>query len=345
MSQAAVGTETIALSHMLRPRSIGDILDATIRLYRRHFLLYFGIVMIIQAVVFVFAQMFQVPMHVLQGQVIAMGQSGAISGPEDFLPMIPLLLIMGLGFVALLAGSIVGYQFSTGGLVVAVSETFLGRSITIGDSYRAVATRFWSLLGAVLLTTLIEFAIVLLGIIICVGGVAVAALFDNTLLTVISGVGAAVLILVTVLVAFYFMICFLLVPQVVMLEGASATEAVRRSWQLMRDRSERGMFRSNVFRASIILLVVVLVSGIVIGIVLVPLWILAMVYMVATDAGPMPPGGFPLWIQIPMQLVQTVAGATITPVGIIAMLLLYYDIRIRFEGFDLQVLSSELASG
>jgi hypothetical protein len=36
--------------------------------------------------------------------------------------------------------------------------------------------------------------------------------------------------------------------------------------------------------------------------------------------------------------------AGLAPIGIIAMILFYYDIRIRTEGFDLQVLASALGS-
>ncbi len=41
-------------------------------------------------------------------------------------------------------------------------------------------------------------------------------------------------------------------------------------------------------------------------------------------------------------IVQTLAGAILLPIGTAPAILLYYDLRIRKEGFDLQMLSSAI---
>ena len=43
-------------------------------------------------------------------------------------------------------------------------------------------------------------------------------------------------------------------------------------------------------------------------------------------------------------VLTTIVQAAATPIGTISMILFYYDIRIRKEGFDLEVLAASLAA-
>ncbi len=333
--------DTAALSALLRPRTIGDILDATIRLYRRYFLLYFCIVIIMQAVVFIVGQGFQIPFYLLNKEfqlAIAEGDFAARL-PE----LLPLAIPAAVGFVVLILVSMVAYQFTTGGLVVAVSDTFLGHPIRIADAYRAVLARFWSLIGAGLLSSLLSFAVLL------AGGVAFALcmiggeLLGGGVLTLLGALVGAGFVFAAFICTLYLFLSFLLAPQAVMLEDASAVEALRRSWELMWRRSERGLFRNNLFRAAIILLIVGLLKVAVVMLVQIPVIIVAVLLAVQSDGGAVGAGGMmPLWLQVPSQLLQTTAGALVMPISIVALILFYYDIRIRFEGFDLQVLASAI---
>lgn len=331
-------SDAVPLSQVLQPRSIGDILDTTIRLYRWHFGLYFGIVMIVQAVVFVASQVFQVPMYLLKKRLTMPG-----ADPSEHLPEILMLGVpMGFGLVLLVVVALVGYQFSTGGLVVAVSETFLGRRITIGDAYRAVVSHFWSLFGAGLLSFLAQFAIAMGGVVLIAILVGIGTALDNAVVVafaVLMGIGV---LGVALLATLYVLLSFLLAPQVVMLEHGMAVESLRRSWELMRVRGAGGFLTNNVFRAGVILLIVFVIQMVVTVIVQMPVWIVMAVLAAQNSEAFMAAGTMPLWLQIPSQLIQSVAGALVMPVGIVALILFYYDIRIRFEGFDLHVLSGEL---
>ena len=334
--------DTAALSALLRPRSIGDILDTTIRLYRRYFLLYFGIVIIMQAIVFIVSQGFQIPFYTLSQRFqVAAGDEAAIL--EQMTQSLPLVVVAVLGFLLLILVSMVAYQFTTGGLVVAVSDTFLGHEITIGQAYEAVLGRFWSLLGAGLLSSLMGFAAFMAGLVafaVCLGAGALLGGGVMTALGVLMGLG---FIFLAVVAAIYIFLSFMFAPQAVMLEGAGAVDALRRSWELMWHRTERGMFRNNIWRAGILLTIVFLISGAVVVLLQVPIWIAVAIVAVRSEGAVFGPGGtLPLWIQVPSQLLQTVGGALVMPVSVVAMILFYYDIRIRFEGYDLQVLSSAL---
>lgn len=333
--------ETAALSELLRPRSIGDILDTTIRLYRRHFLLYFGIVVVMQLIVFIVSQGFQIPLHLMKRGAAPSGQ-GQEAAVAFLREIAPLAIPAAFGFILLIGVSIVAYQFSTGGLVAAVAATFLGRPMTVAEAYQAVLARFWSLLGAGILSSLIGFAAIVAGVIAFLLCLAVGQLLDGGAATVIGVLSGAGLLGVAVVAALYLFLSFLLAPQAVMLEEASALDALRRSWELMWRRTDRGMFRNNVWRVSIILSVVFFLNAIIAILVQTPIFILAAVLAAtSSDAGALA-GGLPLWLQVPGQLLQTVAGSLVMPVGMVAIILFYYDIRIRFEGYDLQVLTGVL---
>ncbi len=209
-------------------------------------------------------------------------------------------------FVALFLSTMVTFlaaQVGIGTLTTAVSSIYLGEPIGIAESLRRVRPRLGKLLGATLLTSLI----VVLGMVACIA----------------PGV--------------YFLLSYLLVGQVVVIEGLGPTEAMRRSSELMRKKSDKGFFRNNIMKASVILIIVFMLAAAAGGIVSLPFGIA----QVLTHDRSHPPS-----LLGPMHLLQgtltMIVQAGVSPIGTIAMILFYYDIRIRKEGFDLQMLASSM---
>lgn len=125
----------------LRPLTMGEILDRTFSLYRRHFLLFIGISGIPQILVLAFsiAQIFYTP-RTFRAMIVNLG--------------------VALAFVVV---SLVAYLFSQGGAILAVSDLYLGRPTTIGASLRSVWDDFGSLLGVVILNGMaVMFSLLLL---------------------------------------------------------------------------------------------------------------------------------------------------------------------------------------
>ena len=195
-------------------------------------------------------------------------------------------------FVALFLSTVVTFlaaQVGIGTLTAAVSSIYLGEPIGITESLGRVRPVLGRLLGATLLTSLI----IVLGMVACI----------------VPG--------------FYFLLSYLLVGQVVVIEGLGPRAALRRSGELMRKKSDKGFFRNNIMKAG--------------GIVSLPFGIA----QALTHDRSHPPS-----LLGPMHLLQgtltMIVQAAISPIGTIAMILFYYDIRIRKEGFDLQMLASSL---
>src|ERR1700676_3960576 len=95
----------------LRPLALGEILDRTFSLYRRHFLLFIGLSGIPQLLV--------LALNLAQ---IVIAKSVAVT----------------LIAICVLIVSVVAYLFSQGGTIIAVSELYLGRPTSIAECLRGV---------------------------------------------------------------------------------------------------------------------------------------------------------------------------------------------------------------
>jgi hypothetical protein len=97
----------------LRPLALGELLDKTFTIYRGNFALFFGIAAV--PGVFIFG------INLLPALM-------ASAGPEAAMATI------GIGLIAFYVGYIVAWAVSIGASTIAVSELYLGRSITIGEA-------------------------------------------------------------------------------------------------------------------------------------------------------------------------------------------------------------------
>jgi hypothetical protein len=120
----------------LRPLALGEILDRTFSLYRSHFLLFLGITGIPQLLLLAV----QLPQMALEQYY-----------PRSF----GMSNLTGLAFIlVLLVVAVVVYLFSQGGTVLAISEIYLGRSITISEALQRVRGNLGFLFGVAVLNFL-----------------------------------------------------------------------------------------------------------------------------------------------------------------------------------------------
>jgi membrane-anchored glycerophosphoryl diester phosphodiesterase (GDPDase) len=171
----------------LRPLSLGEILDRTFSIYRRYFLL--------------FAAITGIPQFVVYGFQLAMLSFG---GPRQQVRGL-LLGSYAVSGLVLLIVSLVAYLYSQGGTVAAISELYLGRSISITEAFQKVQGNLGFLLGVIVLN-----------------GLAVGV---ATILLVIPGIYVACRLLICIPVA--------------MIEERGPRDSLTRSWELTRDNAGR----------------------------------------------------------------------------------------------------------
>ncbi len=281
----------------LQPMSIGDILDRTVRLYQRYFLHLIGIASV--------PYLLLIPIIVMVGSTLLVTRDlAALRNPGVILGLVGL----GLVFVWLNFASM-------GALARSVSERFLGGAPSIWAAYQVVLRRSLPLIWAYFLFGLAM-----------IGGLLVA----GVLIGVSVGVGGAVGLVVAIPVGFITVVGlvmlslrFLLVTQVIVIEDRRGTNALGRSWDLMRGNFWRG----------VLILIFAAVLGGILGLVLwVPVGVVAGLGLNPAARG------------VLQQVVQQLGNILAVPFGSIAFTLLYYDSRIRKEAFDLEMMARNLGA-
>jgi hypothetical protein len=291
----------------LRPLGLGEILDGSFRAVRANPRVMFGVAalvvtvgVVIQTVLAWYLTGFLDDRTVdLADQLDPTGdlglqdQLGATLGSLLTLPLVS-----------------VATTVLTGLVIVSVSRSVLGRTVSIGEVLRS--GRVWWVLGFSLLSAVVAGAVAALAVAL------VVALANGAGDLVAAGVGV-VLAVVLVVVYVWFYVRTLLVPPALMLEGKGFWRTVARAWRLSRGRFWR-------------LLGIYLLSSIIVGVVVqlisVPVTLVAtFVFDDAQSFGAIALGA----------LADVVALTLATTFLASVVALLYIDVRMRREGLDVEL--------
>jgi hypothetical protein len=295
-----------------RPRGLGELLDGAFTLYRRNFLLLVAIAAVVQ-VPFALIQLLFFELSGVGDRVSSLRNivsSGTAQGgltPDQSSQLSndlgTFVAYYGLVFVV---QYLVVYPLSLAATTSAVSARYLDQSATVGSSYRAALSRWRSII-----------ALVLSLVLIVAGGVAVSAL-----LSVLTGAVAlfAVGALASFVVYLVLLVRAAVGPQSVVLERLGGWAGIRRSWQLTTGSAWRTF-----------------------GILL----LLGIIQVIAANVIVLPLDAAIARTEPATQLLISQVGAAVTavfvaPITLVTLTLLYYDLRIRREGFDIEMLAASL---
>jgi hypothetical protein len=247
-----------------------------------------------------------VPLMVLQTAASALLNSsmmGGFSTPQEILTNAGYWI----GILATLILSLVRFilvqGIATGALTRAVSDNYLGKKTGILDAYRGIGNSWPSLLGALLFIILIVFILFLWWLVPCIGWV--------------TGLG---------MIGFMTAAINPLVPPVVVLEHQGAIDSVRRAWSLARRRF--WPLLGYVLVLALFSLIVVNGPAAIINVILIQ------VFRSFGD-----PTMQLVLTSIIQGLVSLVFILIYYPLQMTAFTLIYFDLRVRTEGFDLALLT------
>ncbi|HZT57740.1 MAG TPA: hypothetical protein VFA21_03855 [Pyrinomonadaceae bacterium] len=315
----------------LAPLGAGDLIDRTVRLYRRHFM---ALIRACAPPVVVNAA----GAIIMAVSVRGMGATGNTGRLFTY------LLLVLLGLVIYVAGLMAQLIVMGGASRNLVMHLLWGEPVTARLIYRSVRSRFRALLGA---TIVIGFWLFLSL------AVALAAAFILMLIAVIlvgvfatagAGAGREAQWLVLLIVFVFYLgafavalfIFFLLagltayVPQVLMVEGKGVFASIGRSAELARGHVRRlmGMFLFTGFAtyAAIMLL-------------LVPLGWFA--YLNGIDPFTFDPTRLPAWYVVSRAVINQLSAILLAPVYMMGLSLLYVDQRVRREGYDIELMAAQ----
>jgi hypothetical protein len=321
----------LAVKHLqLAPLGAGDLIDRTVRLYRRHF----GALVrasappvIVSAVGTVLLSVSVRSLGVTESEGRAAGYFlGALAGLSVYvLGLMTQLIVMG------------------GASRNLVMHLLWGEPVTARLIYRSVRSRFKGLFWATVVVLFWLFiswvASVAAGMMLLLMGF--LGLTVVVALTASSGaqwVGLAAGLLLWLASAAVALFVFFLVagrvayvPQVLMVEGRGVFDSVGRSARLARGNVRRlaGMFLFTGFAwysAAMLLLV--------------PLGWYA--YLNGVDPLGMDPTRTPVWYTISKNVLWQVATVLMSPVWMMGLSLLYVDERVRHEGYDIELMAAQV---
>jgi glycerophosphoryl diester phosphodiesterase family protein len=264
----------------LRPLEIGDVLDETFRMYRRHFFLFAGISVILA-----------IPTAALSGYsffAVFGGFLQALNNGQnpDTNSVMSSLVLLGAGYLLNFLLS----PFTFGAVIYAACESALGRPVTIWGALRGVLRRYFAILGYVLLLDLmiLLFCLFPLWIWIAVGWVAVLP--------------------------------------VIFIEKSGLVAAMGRSWRLVEGRW---------WRTFLILFLILLLSSFVSQ-------ALAAFLIIADQLAGIVASNYLVFAV--SQAIAVIVAALVNPVVQIAVVLIYFDLRVRREAIDLFQLAQRVST-
>lgn len=219
-------------------------------------------------------------------------------------------------------------------VTVAISERILDREISIAGSYSRVGKKLPSLIGAMLLVALV-------GVIILIGVGAFMSFFTAALrsslrsptslliFTLVIGLSPLIFVLAVI-------IWLLFTPQAILLEGNTAGKSIRRSMNLVK-----GSFWKTLLILVLVSIAMSLVSSL--------LWLVGGAGVAILGGGADTGQSFVQNIGVAMNKFRQypiaigIINLLLQPFRMVVITLLYYDIRVRKEGYDLEVMAKELA--
>ncbi len=264
----------------LRPLEIGDVLDETFRLYRRHFLLLGGL-----------SVAFSIPLAAFAGYGYsalfnALLSQASAGNPTDLGTLTPALTSLALG----LAVNFLDQPLLFGGVCFAVCQSALGRPVTLRSVLGAALRKYPQVFAYlfVIFLMLVAFCLLPLWIWILVGWVAVLP--------------------------------------VMFVENTGLMAAMGRSWQLVQGRWWRTFFILLLVFVLNYVVSLALEAFLYLGQILLSIFLSPYVSLAIYEAG------------------VIIVSGLIIPILQIAIVLIYFDLRVRKEGLDLFQLAQRVAA-
>ena len=311
----------------LSPLGAGDLIDRTIRLYRRHFM---TLVRTASPPVVVAAI----------GSILWTVGLREVSLAESAGWGALYVAFMIVGAVLLLVGNFSFLLVMGGASRNLVMHLLWGEPVAALSIYRNVRARFWGLAGALLMIGLLALAVSMpvLFIYAMIVSLTVVGIVGATGASTFGGLLAAAagvaLSLGALFIIFLVMGRVAYVPQVMLVEGRGVFDALGRSIALARGNVRRltAMFLFTTFATYSVLMLLVVPLG----------WV---GFLQGVNPLSLGQSEWPLWYSIGYQVITQSSSILLAPVWMLGLSLLYVDERVRHEGYDIELMAMQRLGG
>ena len=321
----------------LRPMGLGELLDRSVNFWRAHWRPLFLLMLGFQLVEFTLVTVAQGAGHYLFP--LARDPSALQRTPLEAFPQLmgSMAFLLTSVLAALLVGQIAG--------VAATHFSFLrvvGKANPApGDAFRYAASKLGTTVGAFFISMAWSVVVMVLLLLPATGlgaGAAVLAAQDQRAAALVLGVLAAIALLVaTVVLVLWFIIRFILLSQIIAVEPLGAVAAFRRADALSSGRVEAGLAGLVKLRLTVLVTIMGAVLLIVSTLASLPLLIAGAAFGAGFTPGNTLNDVVPVFVLVPLELLQTVLGALVAPLYVVFQTFFYADMRARREGLDLEL--------
>jgi hypothetical protein len=313
----------------LRPLTTGELIDRSFSLYRAHF-----------AGFLLLALLCQIAPLVNQILVTALklnpSRDDILQTPQDAFTKLGIVGALGI------ASHLIVFCFEVV-LTFYIADIYLGKIPSVRECFR----KFASCIGSSLWTAALSLVLIGFTFIFPMLAITGPAIYcrlyppEDWLPLLFLGLATLLIFIVSLIpVLVVFMRLMLIVPALA-LEGLAGWKSIRRSSELVRYDPGLGIFYWGEMRLSFLLLPLFIIELLILSLTYLPL-IIFQVGEAVRDGNGSQMGSAPDSILIFSQILTFLAISLILPLYPIATTLFYYDIRIRREGFDLEIMARQL---
>ena len=307
----------------LAPLGAGDLIDRAVRLYRRHFFTLIGITAP------------PVLISTLGSVLYTIGWRALMAtGSNVSLALYVVMLIA--GGALLLTGTLLNLIVMGGATRNLITHLLWNEPVSARATYRNVRARFWGLLLAsvmvglwVALSAVIAFFGWLFVFYLMLLGTFIFAFVASWLSAVFGIIGVLLSVGLALWLFFFLIKRFVYVPQVMLVEGKGVFEAFSRSAVLARGNVRRlmAMFLFTWFATYSALMILIIPLG----------WY---GYLNGIDPSPWNATNWPAWYAIGYSVLGQSSSILLAPIWTLGLSLLYVDERVRYEGYDIELMAS-----
>lgn len=299
----------------LRPLRVTELIDTVFSLYRQNFWLFLAVIALVQVPYQVIADLLGLT---APSRNLHPGAGKALTSAQLHTLLVALVGLLVIAAVLTVINIAVVVPLQTAAFTKAVADRFLSIPTSAGDCYR-FAVRRW---GALIVLGLIYLALAVAALVV-LGAV-------TTLLVLLLGRGGGVLAVLVALVgivgAVMVYVRLVVATPSLVLEGLRPWEAIQRSWRLTSGHAGR------VFGVLLSLVLVELLIGLALG-------ILVGVGVSAVGGASSAAG------TVVGDVATLVVAVLVAPILASGLTLLYFDLRVRKEAFDLELLAQQISAG
>ncbi len=308
------------MDEKLRPLTLGEILDRTAQLYRHNFWTFAGVAAVPMIAMFAVA----VPFGVAMGYMGLFNPRHATPSPGSLIAIFTLAAVIGLP--VLLAASVV----SQASLTKTAIGAHLGQKIKVREAIKSVWPRFWRYLWLMVLLGLLVVGVPMAVGLLVFGAVAITGAHGFSLNPLYGGLLTFLAFLAAFVYIVWRWLCYCLAMPACIVEEKTAWQSIKRANLLSKGT------RGRIF----VMYLLVMALTFVIAMITDVFMLIAIAVLSALGGSKFGPVATVVGLILGL-LARLTLQILIQPIPVIALVLFYYDQRVRTEGYDIELMMEQ----